>query len=282
MPAETVRKEVALEYCRRVNGGELEGVLELFAPDARLVDPLGSEPVVGRAAIAARLAPALRGAVHEEPGRPYAAHDGTSVVLPATVTVGAPGAPPQRRGRTRVMGVIEVGEDGLIREMRVMWGVTDSSWTARPAPDEERRKELAREHCLRINDGDVDGLLKLYSPRIRFEDPVGSWTRTGLEALRAHATMAVGSNVRETAGLTVAAQDGRHAAVTVSATMDYLPSGPLLARHHLMTLPAPAAPTRAHIGIEYVMVIGVDADGLIDEMRAYWGATDVSLLDPAA
>lgn len=162
-------------------------------------------------------------------------------------------------------------------------GVTDSSWTARPAPDEERRKELAREHCLRINDGDVDGLLKLYSPRIRFEDPVGSWTRTGLEALRAHATMAVGSNVRETAGLTVAGQDGRHAAVTVSATMDYLPSGPLLARHHLMTLPAPADPHRALIGIEYVMVIGVDADGLIDEMRAYWGqrTSPCSILPPS-
>jgi hypothetical protein len=29
------------------------------------------------------------------------------------------------------------------------------------------------------------------------------------------------------------------------------------------------------------MVIGVDGDGLIDEMRAYWGATDVSLLEPA-
>jgi steroid delta-isomerase len=280
MPVESVRKDLALEYCRLVNAGELDGVLRLFAADARLVDPLGSEPVTGREAVGARLAPALAGGLREEPGRAYAAHDGCSVVLPATVTVGAPGLPPQRRVRTQVMGILDVGEDGLIQELRVMWGRTDSSWPAAPAPDEEHRKELAREHCLRINDGDVDGLLKLYSPRIRFEDPVGSWTRTGLEALRAHATMAVGSNVHEAAGLTVAGQDGRHAAVTVSATMDYLPSGPLLARHHLMTLPTPADPDRARIGIEYVMVIGVDGDGLIEEMRAYWGATDVSLLEP--
>jgi steroid delta-isomerase len=220
-------------------------VLDLFADEARLVDPLGSEPVTGRASIGARLAPALSTSLHEEPGRPYAAHDGRSVVLPATVTVGAPGLPPRRGARTRVMGVLDVGEDGLIQELRVMWGVTDTSWSSGPTADEEHRKELARAHCLRINEGDVDGLLKLYSPRIRFEDPVGSWIRTGLEALRAHATMAVGSHVQETAGITVAAQDGRHAAVTVSATTDYLPAGPLLARHNLMTLPTPAGPASA-------------------------------------
>lgn len=275
MPDEAVRKELALEYVRLVNAGDLPGLAGLFAEDARLEDPVGSRPLVGRAAIRGRLAQALRGWVREEAGRPVASHDGRHVVIPAVVTVGGPGVAPERRVRTNVMGLIEVGEDGLIRSLRVFWGRSDVSVLAGSEPGEQRRRGLAVEHCERINAGDVAGLLRLYSPGVRFEDPVGAWVRDGLEALRAHATMAVGGKVHEAVGMAVAAQDGRSAAVEVSATMDYLPSGQLLARHKLMDLDPPADPAGTRLGIRYVMFVRVGDDGLVDDMRAYWGASDV-------
>jgi steroid Delta-isomerase len=282
MPDETARKGLALEYCRRINAGDVAGVVDLFAEDAVLEDPVGSAPVTGRAAIRPRFVQAVAGRVHEVPGRPVASHDGRHVMLPARVSVGGPGLPAGKRVESTVMGLLDVDDDGLIRSLRVFWGKSDVSVLAGTEPGEARRKALAVEHCERINAGDVEGLLKLYSPRVRFEDPVGSWKRNGLEALRAHASIAVGNGVHEATGLVVAAQDGRHAAVEVRATMDYLPSGPLLARHGFMKTDPPADPAATKVAIEYVMVIGVGPDGLIDEMRAYWGATDVTLVPAAA
>src|SRR5262249_36204975 len=149
----------------------------------------------------------------------------------------------------RVMGLLDVGEDGLIHSLRVFWGRSDVSPGVGPVPDESRRKGLAVEHCRLINEGDVDGLLRLYSPRIRFEDPVGAWTRNGREALRAHATMAVGSHAHEATGTAVAAQDGRHAALEVRGTLDYLPAGPQLVQFGLARLPEPAEPAAARVVI---------------------------------
>jgi steroid Delta-isomerase len=282
MPDDAARKALALEYCRRMNAGDVAGVVDLFARDAVLEDPVGSTPVRGRAAFRPRFAQAVAGQVREVPGRPVGCLDGRHVMLPASVSVGGPGLPAGKRVESTVMGLMEVGDEGLIESLRVFWGKSDVSVLAGSEPGEARRKALAVEHCERINAGDVEGLLKLYSPRVRFEDPVGSWKRSGLEALRAHATLAVGNGVHEATGLVVGAQDGRHAAVEVRATMDYLPSGPLLARHGFLTAPPPADPAATKVVVDYVMVIGVGPDGLIDEMRAYWGPTDAALVPVAA
>ncbi|AJE80639.1 nuclear transport factor 2 family protein [Streptomyces physcomitrii] len=145
--------------------------------------------------------------------------------------------------------------------------------------DEAALKELILEHTRRVNAGDVEGLLKLYSPEVRFEDPVGAGAQQGHEALRAHATGAVTSNAVEIAGRPVAAQDGLHAAVPVTATMDYLPLGPVLTRYGV--LPTPADPTGQRMQFQFLMVIRAGADGLIEDMRAYWGTSDVALVDAA-
>ncbi|MDQ2957119.1 MAG: nuclear transport factor 2 family protein [Actinomycetota bacterium] len=142
--------------------------------------------------------------------------------------------------------------------------------------DESTRKALAVEHCVRVNAADLDGLLELYSPDIRFEDPVGSAWKVGHEAFREHAGTAIAAQVFEEAGEPVAAQDGRRAAVPVTATMRYLPSGPMLAQYGLIS---PAAdPERARMRFQYVMVIAVNEDGLIEEMRAFWGRSDITVL----
>ncbi|MEV7018946.1 nuclear transport factor 2 family protein [Streptomyces sp. NPDC093991] len=142
-------------------------------------------------------------------------------------------------------------------------------------PDEATCKALAVAHCERINAGDVEGLLALYSPAVRFEDPVGSGQRIGHGALRSHIAGAVAAGVYDAYGEPVAAPDGRHAAIPVTSTMNYLPNGPLMVRFGL--LDAPADPERTRMEFSCMVVIEVGASGLIEEMRAYWGRSDLRL-----
>ncbi|MEU9735430.1 nuclear transport factor 2 family protein [Streptomyces sp. NPDC048002] len=143
--------------------------------------------------------------------------------------------------------------------------------------DEVTRKALAVAHCERVNAGDVEGLLALYSPGVRFEDPVGSGERLGHGALRSHIAGAVAAGVHDAYGEPVAAPDGRHAAVPVTSTMDFLPNGPLMVRHGL--LERPEDPEKARLEFTCMLVIEVGASGLIEDMRAYWGRSDVRFVD---
>lgn len=140
-------------------------------------------------------------------------------------------------------------------------------------PDEATLKALALEHCARVNAADVEGLLKLYALNVRFEDPVGSGERIGHGALRSHMGGAIAAGVYDAPGEPVAAPDGRHAAVPVTSTMGFLPNGPVMVRHGM--LKPPVDPRTARMEFRCVMVIGVGPDGLIEEMRTYWGPTDV-------
>jgi steroid delta-isomerase len=144
-------------------------------------------------------------------------------------------------------------------------------------PDEATRKALAIAHCERINAGDVEGLLALYSPAVRFEDPVGAGARVGHGALRSHIGGAVAAGVHDACGEPVAAPDGRHAAVPVTSTMNFLPNGPLMVRHGILT--APEEPEKARMEFTCMLVIEVGESGLIEEMRAYWGRSDVRFLE---
>ncbi|MGW5638572.1 nuclear transport factor 2 family protein [Streptomyces sp. NPDC003832] len=144
-------------------------------------------------------------------------------------------------------------------------------------PDEATRKALVVAHCERINSGDVEGLLALYSPAVRFADPVGSGERLGHGALRSHIAGAVAAGVHDAYGEPVAAPDGRHAAVPVTSTMSFLPNGPLMVR--LGLLESPGDPATARLEFTCMLVIEVGASGLIEEMRAYWGRSDVRFLD---
>src|SRR2546423_3069100 len=139
--------------------------------------------------------------------------------------------------------------------------------------DEATRKELALEHCRRVNEGDLDGLLKLYAPDIRFEDPVGSGWQVGHAAFRAHAGAAIAGQVFEDFAEPIGCHDGAHAAVQVTATMRFLPNGPLLVRYGVVD--PPAHPETARLRVRYVMFIRVGASGLIEEMRAFWGRSDI-------
>ncbi|GKQ37967.1 nuclear transport factor 2 family protein [Streptomyces sp. A012304] len=124
MPDEVTRKALALEYCRRMNAGDADKVLELFAPDVVFEDPVGSGEQVGLEALRAHITRALvDDRARERPGTPVAAHDGETVVLPATVELRPRSYP--KRIEISIIGIVRVGEDGLVRELRALWGDTD-------------------------------------------------------------------------------------------------------------------------------------------------------------
>ncbi|QFG20257.1 nuclear transport factor 2 family protein [Actinomadura sp. WMMB 499] len=140
-------------------------------------------------------------------------------------------------------------------------------------------KELAVEHCRRINARDIAGLLSLYAPTVRFEDPIGSGVRTGHAELRRHALGALHCDVHEYAHDPVGVLDGTRAALPVTAHLDFGTAAPLLSSQGFMDWDGtPAGPGR-RLQIHYVMVIETDATGLVRAMRAYWGRTDVTVVD---
>jgi steroid delta-isomerase len=143
--------------------------------------------------------------------------------------------------------------------------------------DERRRKNLILEHSRRISAGDLDGLLDLYADDVVFEDPVGSGRRTGREALRAHFAESVAAGIAETPGDPVAGQDGVHTLVAVTADMDYLPKGPVFAERGWLT--APGDPDGKRLRCEYVLMLRTDAEGRIEELKAFWGRSDIAVTD---
>jgi steroid Delta-isomerase len=141
---------------------------------------------------------------------------------------------------------------------------------------ERSRKELALKHCRLMNAGDVDALLELYAEDVRFEDPAG-WARpTGRNALRAHLDAVVSAHVHVLPGDPVAGQDGTHVLVPITAVMDYLPVGPVYAERGWST--PPPDPESARIRCAYMLMLRTGPTGLIHEMKAYWGRSDLTVI----
>jgi len=125
VPDEAARKALVLEYCRRMNAGDLDGTLALFAPDARFEDPVGAPPMIGTGAIRAHLGQAVESQVREYPVDPMAAMDDEHVVIPVGVTLNLPQLPTGKRARINLVSVIRIGTDDLIHDVRVYWGESD-------------------------------------------------------------------------------------------------------------------------------------------------------------
>lgn len=121
MPDEATRKAMAVEYAERMNAGDVERVLELFSDDVVFEDPVGTAPLVGKEALRRRIAWSIECNVHEVPGRPVTSMDGRWVVVPSTVTIHTP-----EKLTFHIIGVMEVGDDGLTRHVQAFWGVTDT------------------------------------------------------------------------------------------------------------------------------------------------------------
>ncbi|HZG07176.1 MAG TPA: nuclear transport factor 2 family protein [Streptomyces sp.] len=129
MPDEAARKQVALEYCRRLNAGDVDGALALFAAEVTYEDPVGSGPLTGLAAVREHLAQAVANRVRETPGVPVASMDGEHVLLPGRAELDDARLPAGSRLSVNFVAMMRVRADGLIREMRMFWGRSDATVT---------------------------------------------------------------------------------------------------------------------------------------------------------
>ncbi|MCQ6252286.1 nuclear transport factor 2 family protein [Streptomyces solisilvae] len=121
MADEATLKRMALEYARRMNTGDVEAVLDLFSDDIVFEDPVGAPPLIGKDALRQHIAWSIECQVHETPGRPVTSMDGRRVAVPTTVTVYAPA-----KLTFSIIGVIELGDDGLVHHAQAFWGITDT------------------------------------------------------------------------------------------------------------------------------------------------------------
>jgi len=123
------RKDVVLEYFRRLNEGDVERVLELFAADAVIEDPVGSVPREGAEALREYYEITIEQArCRVTVGTPVGAQDGTSVAIPVTGTLVALQDPEQREVSIDCVDIFEVDDEGRIHDLRVYWGTTDYSF----------------------------------------------------------------------------------------------------------------------------------------------------------
>jgi steroid delta-isomerase len=108
-------REVVDRYVKLMNAGDSDGIAALYADDATLEDPVGSEPRSGRAAIRDFYAASAGAVVLELTGPVRVA--GHEAAFPMLVTVGAA----EPRSCLDVIDVMTFDEAAQIRSMRAFW-----------------------------------------------------------------------------------------------------------------------------------------------------------------
>ena len=104
-------------YVRCLTEGDLEALLELFADDAAIEDPVGTDWRKGKEILRAFYAEACQGVAKAElTGNPRVA--GNEVAFPLNVTAGAPG----QQVVINIIDIFKFNEDGKIATMRAFWG----------------------------------------------------------------------------------------------------------------------------------------------------------------
>jgi steroid delta-isomerase len=137
---ERSRKQIALEHCRRMTAGDVDGLLAMYAPEAVFESPVGWLQQQGHEALRAYLSGPAAAQVRETAGEPVAGQDGEHVILPVTAVMRyqplgpvymdrgwLPAQPdPEPAGlRCRYMMLLRIGAGGLIEDMRSFWGRGD-------------------------------------------------------------------------------------------------------------------------------------------------------------
>lgn len=122
MPTQAEMKAVLTKYVERVNAGDVEGVISLYADDATIEDPLGSPVRAGRAAITElyrnAVATSVRLTILAGPFGSFA----NAAAMAAEVRVDIPGQGPTRIPLVEVM---TFDEQCRIVSMKAYWGSED-------------------------------------------------------------------------------------------------------------------------------------------------------------
>ncbi|MHC3471302.1 nuclear transport factor 2 family protein [Streptomyces sp. 7R007] len=127
-------------------------------------------------------------------------------------------------------------------------------------PDEAFRKATSVQYAERLNAGDVESVLALFTDDVVFEDPVGGTPTVGKEALRRHLVMSVEHQVHETPQISVTSMCDRFVVTSSKVVL----RSPTVMKLHI-------------IGI-----VEFNEEGLGFHVRAFWGMTDLTLGDAPA
>ena len=104
-------------YVRCLTDSDLEALLDLFADDAAIEDPVGTDWRKGKEVLRAFYAEACQGVAKAElTGDPRVA--GNEVAFPFNVTAGAPG----QQVVINIIDIFKFNENGKIATMRAFWG----------------------------------------------------------------------------------------------------------------------------------------------------------------
>ena len=110
-------KRVCETYTRSLEASDLESLLDLFADDASIEDPVGTPLREGKEALRAFYVEACQGVAKAElTGSPRLA--GNEVAFPFTVTAGTP----EQEITINIIDVFRFNDAGKVATMRAFWG----------------------------------------------------------------------------------------------------------------------------------------------------------------
>lgn len=122
MPSEQEMKAALQAYIDGFKAGDAEKLVSLFADDAILEDPVGSDPVHGKEAIAEFYRGGVKVVTHMELSAPIRASHSNAAAMAFDFEMNFDG----QVIRTSVIDVMEFDAEGKIKSMRAYWGPSDS------------------------------------------------------------------------------------------------------------------------------------------------------------
>jgi steroid delta-isomerase len=121
MASEQQMKEAMQAYIDAFNRSDAEAIVALYAEDATVEDPVGKEPMAGRARIADFYRMAIKTGAKLSLAAPIRASHGNAAAMAFDVKLDMP----QGRALIRVIDVMTFDERGRFKSMRAYWGPGD-------------------------------------------------------------------------------------------------------------------------------------------------------------
>lgn len=121
MPGTSAMKAAMQAYIDRFNGGDLEGVLALYADNASAEDPVGTPLHQGKEALRQFYATAIETGGRLELVAPMRGSRGNAAAMAFDVKLNLPSGP----ATVRVIDVMSFDKECRITSMRAFWGPDD-------------------------------------------------------------------------------------------------------------------------------------------------------------
>lgn len=121
MPTEQTMRQAMQAYIDLFNVSNPDGIADLYAEDATVEDPVGTELKVGKPAIAAFYKMAVATGAKLKLAAPIRASHGNSAAMAFEVELNMP----EGRAVIRVIDVMTFNDAGKFTSMRAYWGKED-------------------------------------------------------------------------------------------------------------------------------------------------------------